>query len=218
MSDEIGKGSWLYRFIRDLLAIFIFKPLFRLEIHGGDNIPAQGSCILASNHASFLDPPLIGCVAKRKRRAVRFMARDTLYKSIFGTILRNVHTIPLSREKGDVGALRTALRAIKGGNLVALFPEGTRTPDGELHEPKGGVAFLMAKSAVPVVPIYIEGTFQAFPKGAKFVHPHKVRIFVGQAISPDRLRSEKKGSEAYREMGAKVMAEIAALRPQSDSM
>jgi 1-acyl-sn-glycerol-3-phosphate acyltransferase len=214
MSGQIGNGSWLYRAIVNFLAFSILKPLLKMEIHGADNIPAEGSCVLASNHASFLDPPLIACAALKKRRAVRFMARDTLYKSILGTILRNVHTIPLSREKGDVGALRTALKAIKGGNLVSLFPEGTRTPDGELHEPKGGVAFLIAKASVPVIPIYIEGSFYAFPKGARFIKPHKVRIFVGEAISPAELRSDKKGTEAYREMGGRVMAAIAALRPQ----
>lgn len=213
MKDDIGRGSWLYRGIRDLLYLFS-KLILGLEIHGAGNIPSEGSCILASNHASFLDPPLIGCAAKRVGRAVRFMARDTLYKSIGGVILRNVHTIPLSREKGDVGALRTALKAIKGGNLVALFPEGTRTEDGALHEPKGGVAFLMAKSSVPVLPIYIEGTYRAFPKGAKFVHPCKVRLFVGKPIDPAELRSEKKGSEGYKEMGERVMKAIAALRPE----
>jgi len=213
MKDDIGKGSWVYRGIRNLIYL-MSKLVLRLEIHGAENIPSQGSCILASNHASFLDPPLIGCAAMHVGRAVRFMARDTLYKSIGGIILRKVHTIPLSRDKGDVGALRTALKAIKGGNLVALFPEGTRTEDGKMHDPKGGVAFLMAKSDVPVLPIYIEGTYHAFPKGAKYVHPGKVRLFVGKPIDPAKLKSEKKGSAGYREMGARVMAEIAALKPE----
>lgn len=213
MKDDIGKGSWAYRYIRNLLYI-LSKLLLRLEIHGAENIPSEGGCILASNHASFLDPPLIGCAAMRVGRAVRFMARDTLYNSIGGAILRNVHTIALSRDKGDIGALRTALKAIRGGNLVALFPEGTRSEDGEMHEPKGGVAFLMAKSDVPVLPIYIEGSYHVFPKGAKFVKLHKVRVFVGKAIDPEKLKSGQKGSAGYREMGERVMAEIAALRPE----
>jgi len=212
MRDGSGKGSWLYRSIRNTIC-FLSRIILRYEVYGAENIPAQGSCVLAANHSSFLDPPLIGCVAKCRNRAVRFMARDSLYKSLFGVILRRVHTIPLSRDKGDISALRTAIKAIKSGCLVALFPEGTRSVDGKLQPAKGGVAFLVSKAKVPVVPIYIEGAYEAYPKGAKMVKPHKVRIYVGKALEPAELQSDKKGSAAYREVGEHIMEEIAKLRP-----
>lgn len=212
MSEGIGRGSWLYRIIRNLLCIFC-RLVLRLEVRGAENIPAEGSCVLAANHTSFLDPPMVGCAAKERDRAVRFMARDSLYKSLFGSFLRRVHTIPISRDKGDVSALRTAIKAIKGGNLVALFPEGTRSRDGEIQTAKGGVAFLVAKAKVPVVPIYIEGSFRALPKGAVFIRPHKVRMNVGPPIPPSDLKSSSKGSEGYREIGEHIMKEIAKLRP-----
>lgn len=210
---NVGRGSWVYRGARDVVYI-VSKIIFRLEIHGAENIPAEGSCVLASNHVSFLDPPLIACAARFQRRAVRFMARDTLYSSSFGSwFLDAIHAIPLSRNKGDIGALRIAIKTIKSGSPVALFPEGTRTEDGELKEAKGGVAFLVAKSGVPVVPIYIDGIYAAFPKDAKFIKPRKVRIFVGKPLQPSELKPKKKGTEGYKEVGDYVMSKIARLRP-----
>ncbi len=211
--ENVGKGSWVYRGARDTVYVFS-KIFFRLEIHGEENIPAEGSCVLASNHVSFLDPPLIACVARFKRRAVRFMARDTLYSSAFESwFLNAIHAIPLSRDKGDIAALRTAIKTIKSGSPVALFPEGTRTDDGDLKDAKGGVAFLVAKSGVPVIPIYIDGIYAAYPKTAKFIKPHKVRIFVGQPIHPSELKPKKKGTEGYKQVGDFVMSKIAQLRP-----
>lgn len=216
MSNGIGRGSFLYRFVRDFLGL-LCKLFFRFEIHGAENLPETGSCIIASNHSSHLDPPLVGCVGKVKDRAVRFMARDTLYVPIFGAFLRKVHTIPLSRDKGDISALRTAIKAIKGGDLVSLFPEGTRSRDGEILEPKGGVAFLLSKSGVPLLPIYIDGSHAALPRGSIFIRPRKIRIYVGQLIDPAELKSDKKGAAGYKEVGAMVMQRIAALKPDTDS-
>ncbi len=212
MSSGIGRGSFLYRLARDILCIFC-KLLFRFEIYGAEHLPDTGSCVIASNHCSHLDPPLVGCVGKVKKRAVRFMARDTLYVSLLGTLLRNVHTIPLSRDKGDISALRTAIKAIKGGDLVSLFPEGTRSPDGTIQEAKGGVAFLLSKSGVPLLPIYIDGSHAALPKGSILIRPRKIRIYVGELIPPSELKSDKKGSEGYKEIGEMVMQRIAALKP-----
>ncbi|NCC51135.1 MAG: 1-acyl-sn-glycerol-3-phosphate acyltransferase [Spartobacteria bacterium] len=185
---------------------------FRLRAYGMEQIPEDGGCIIAANHASFLDPPLLGAAVYR--RGIHFMARDTLFKKGIGKwLLTEVGCVPLDRTKGDVAALRRGLTVLKDGHVLGLFPEGTRTDDGELHEPKGGIAFLVAKSHVPVVPVYIDGTYRALSRHHTFVKPAKVRLFFGTPITPAEIEALGKGREAYEKVGALVMERIAALKP-----
>ena len=92
----------------------------------------------------------------------------------------------IDRDRGDLGAMKTAIKRLKEGDVVGIFPEGTRSPDGTIQEAKGGIAFLLAKAAVPVVPMYIAGTFQAFPKGAKKFAPSRITVNVGKPIPTEK--------------------------------
>ena len=212
MTIESKHTPWLYSLSRVVLRAWL-KWKFRISVHGVENVPASGGVIIASNHASYLDPPLIGVPVEQ--REVRYMARDTLFRNpIASWIFHHIGVVPLSREKGDIGAIKTAIALLKGGACVCLFPEGTRTLDGQLQTPKGGIGFLISKAAVPVVPVYIGGSFEAFPKGAKKILSHPITVTYGPPIQPDELliRNEK-GKADFDAIGRLVMDRIARLKP-----
>ncbi len=202
----------MYFLSRGLIEIWA-RIWLRFRAYGVANIPKTGGCILAANHASYLDPPIVS--ASFRSRVIHFMARDTLFKPGFPRwILTNVGCVQIDRTKGDVAALRRGLQVLKDGKVLGVFPEGTRSLDGQLQKAKGGIGFLIAKAKVPVVPIYVDGTFHAMSKRAKWVKPVKVRIFIGEPIMPDEVAAQGKGREAYESIAALVMSRIAALRPK----
>jgi 1-acyl-sn-glycerol-3-phosphate acyltransferase len=211
MTVETKFTPWMYAVTRVVTRSF-FRWKFRITVHGVEQVPATGGVILAANHASFLDPPLIGYPIKQ--RHVCFMARDTLLKHpITAWLFPRIGVVPLSREKGDIGAIKSAIALLKSGECVCLFPEGTRTTDGQLQPPKGGIGFLIAKAAVPVVPVYISGTFEAYPKGAKKIRPGSLSISYGPPIRPDELLiTNEKGKVDFDGIGRLVMDRIARLK------
>jgi len=214
MSIESKHVPWLYRLSRVLTTAW-FKWKFPFTTSGLENIPDSGGLIIASNHASYLDPPVLA--APIKNREVRFMARDTLFKNpVASFIFYRIGVVPLSREKGDVAAIKTAIQLLKSGQCVGLYPEGTRTLDGNIQEPKGGIGFLIAKADVPVVPVYIRGTFEAFPKGAGKIKSHPIHVSYGKPILPTELQlKNEKGKADFDAIGRLVMDRIAQLRDQS---
>ncbi len=193
-----------------LLALWIWlKLFFRLRVTGREHVPRIGGCVIAANHASYLDPPIIGTAMRF--RAVRFMARESLFRNrIFGGFLRKVLVIPLSRERGDVGALRQGIATLKAGGALGVFPEGTRTPDGELQPAKGGIGFLIAKAGAPVVPVYIDGSYRALPRHRRWIRPARITVRIGRPITAAEVLTHGKDYEA---VAARVMAAIAGLRP-----
>ena len=134
----------------------IFRLFFRLQIHGTENIPQHGSIILASNHLSLIDPPLIGCAL---RRPVRFMAKEELFAyPLFGTIIKELGAFPVRRGSADRQAIKMGLSILDEGGAMAMFPEGTRSKNGELGKPMPGVLMLAAKSGATIVPVALRGT------------------------------------------------------------
>jgi len=212
-----GDRSWrkygFYFLTRGTVRIW-FKLRLHFRSYGSEYVPSEGGCIIAANHVSFLDPPAISIGLKH--RVVRFLARDTLFASrIGGWFMRHVHCIPIDRTRGDIGALRKALAELKKGHVLCLFPEGTRSPDGELKEAKGGIGFLISKAGVPVVPAYVAGTYDVLPKGAKHVNKGKVSITYGKPINPSELSDLDSSRESYEEIGRRVMSAIAGLKEKS---
>ena len=184
---------------------------YRLTVSGLENIPASGGVIVAANHCSYLDPPVLACVIPH--RIVHFMARDTLCATPLSRFFfTHVQVIPIDRERGDLSALRKAISTLKAGSAIAIFPEGTRSPDGELKEAKGGIGFLIGKGSVPVVPMYIRGTFQAYPKGAKKFLPSRIQATIRKPISPDEILSAMPEKGDYQAVGDLVMDRIRQLR------
>lgn len=205
-----------YTFARFVVRLGL-RLWLRLESHGAKHVPAEGGCLLASNHASYLDPPIIGCGLPH--RIVRFMARDTLFRSRLARWFMNrVECVPIDRTRGDVAALRKGIQVLRSGGVLAVFPEGTRTRDGRLQPPKGGMGFLIAKAGVPVVPVYIDGSFRACPKGSIWVKPVKVRVYYGPPIQPAELLKYGTTKDAYQAIAELVMSRIAALNPEHSAV
>lgn len=211
MSRVEWRSSWAYRTARYWVRLWA-RIWLRFQSHGSENVPRTGSCLVASNHVSYLDPPMLACGVQH--RLIHFLARDTLWTPGVGAwFMTAIQCIPIDRTRGDVGALRKAIAVLKEGEALALFPEGTRSPDGQLKEAKGGVGFLIAKAGVPVVPVYVDGSYAAFPKGARHIRPGKVRIFYGPPIQPSEFAALGEGRESYEKIGRLVMSRIAALKP-----
>ena len=135
-------------------------------------------------------------------------------------VLRSWHCVPISRDRGDIGAMRAVLRMLGEGKAVLMFPEGTRSPDGQLQEARAGIGMIVAKAGVPIVPMRIFGTDHALPKGANFPRPARVEIRFGEPFTyplpPDfeNLRGDDLKA-VYLDIGREIMRRIAALEPQA---
>jgi len=171
---------------------------FRLRTHGQSNVPERGGVILAANHQSFLDPVLV--TAPLDRMAC-FMARRTLFRSrFFGGLIRALNAFELDQARPDRAALREGARRLEEGWCLVVFPEGTRTPDGEIGRLHPGVIALAQRAGVPIVPVSIEGAFAAWPRGGR-LRPHPIAVFYGRPIAPAELRSIPREEAAARLRG-----------------
>jgi len=202
----------IYR-ITKVLLVAVLKLFFRFGVKGRENIPPRGGFIIASNHASFFDPPIIGCAFSRP---TGFLAKRELFDNAFlRWYLPKVNTIPVNRGSFDIKALRRTIQEIAEGRGMLVFPEGTRTTDGELKEPEKGIGFLVDRCQAPVIPAYIGGTFEVFPKGAKRLKLAPIRVKIGVPLYFNREeRDPRKGdrSDRYKDIGNKIMKEIAFLK------
>lgn len=210
---EIMRDARIYKYSTML---FKFGLIFwnRLKSYGAENIPDQGGVLIASNHASYLDPPVVG--SGYRKRPIHFMARDTLWNSKFGSWwMTSVGCIPVSRGTGDMRALKTTIRLLKEKKVVSMFPEGTRSEDGELQKPLGGIGFIVEKSACVVVPAYIDGSYKSHPKGTRFIKPIKVTISYGKPITQEEFQALGTGRKAYDKYANLIMERIAELKPST---
>ena len=193
-----------------------FALYHRWEVRGAEHIPATGPVVLASNHASFLDPPLVGAAA---RREINYLARESLFRfPVVGNLLRNVNAVPVDREGGGAAGLRAILDRLLAGGAIILFPEGTRSADGDLQQAKSGIGLTVIKSEAPVVPVRVSGTFHALNRLQSFPRPHKVAVTFGSPLTFTAERAEAKTclkprlKEIYQEVADEIMAAIGELK------
>lgn len=184
---------------------------FRLKVEGEENVPRKGAFIAASNHVSYMDPPIVGSAFRRR---VYFITSDHLFKSrSVGWWYNIVGCIRIKRGEADHRAIRKILDYLKDGKPVALFPEGTRSEDGELKDPFLGIGFLALKSQVPVVPCFIKGSEVALPRGARSFRKARIRLYMGKMIEAREFACDgAQKKEAYRLLSRKVMNSIAGLK------
>ncbi len=192
------------------LAGNIHAMWFRGEVVGTENFPREGPFLIASNHASHLDPPLVGSQISKQ---MRFFARKSLWNNrLFAWWLDQVETIPVERDTGDIGAIKRVLQALKEDRAIVLFPEGTRSPDGHLQKPKAGVGLMACKTGVPVVPCRVYGSFAAFGKGATFPRfGTPITIVFGRPILASAYDDPSAGKARYETAAQRIMDRIAAL-------
>lgn len=199
----------VYGFFHYLVTV-VYSMFFRGEISGLEHLPKVGSFLIAANHASFLDPPFIGSQVSRQ---IAYFARKTLWKPGFASWwLDEVGTIPVDRDGGqDVSAIKRVLKALKEDKGLILFPEGTRSPNGCLQEPKAGVGLIASRARVPVVPARIFGSFEAYGKGQPLRLGTPVSIVFGPPITADEYDEPTAGKERYLIASQRIFARIAAL-------
>ena len=197
-----------YRFAQ-YVSWFYFKAFHRLEVHGIKNVPQSGSFILASNHSSYFDPPALGC---RLPRNLHYFARDSLFFWPFGLLIRNLNSIPVNRSQLDIATLKRVLKVLKGGDPLLLFPEGTRSADGNLGEGKKGIGLLLAKSQVDVLPARVTGGNKVLGKGMLFPRiGRKLVVEYGTLLKIDTLDPGKSDTNRYEIIANKVLAEISRI-------
>lgn len=181
-----------------------FRVLFRPKIIGAENIPAEGAFILSANHVSNWDPPFMGTFAGR---VVSYMAKEELFKNpIFSALIRKLHAFPVKRESADKAAIKTAVKILKGGGCLGLFPEGTRSKTGKLGKAESGVSLIAAMTRAPIVPAAIVNTEKIFSAEVKF--PRLALVFG----TPIQFSGSTKDKDALANFAQDIMSEIAKLK------
>ncbi len=197
----------LYTIVRRLLR-WLLPALFRIRWLGFENVPFQGPALLAANHLSLLDPLAVGAGAYRP---LHFMAKAELFRiPLLGGLVRRLNAHPVEREGADARALRGALSLLREGKALLVFPEGTRGAEGTLRQGRPGSGMLAALSEAPVVPVYIQGSGRALPRGA--TRPRLVRVTV--AYGPPLRFPRTRGRERYQEISNEIMAAIGRLKAE----
>jgi 1-acyl-sn-glycerol-3-phosphate acyltransferase len=201
--------SFFYRFHWQLLWPIV-RSYFRLSVQGGEQIPSTGPILLAANHCSYLDPPLIALGIPRQ---LTFLAKAELFSyPILAGWFRRIGVYPVARGQGDARAVRTALRLLRESKALLLFPEGTRSSNGELQPLEEGVAWLSLKSGVLIVPVYLSGTFRSFPRQAWFPRPVRVRMGVGAPIWPGSIAPDRPQAERIVALNERLKQELIRLK------
>ncbi len=196
---------YCYYIFKVLFHIF-YKLFFRYEVEGAHNIPEHGGVIIASNHLSYLDPPLIGIAIKRR---ATYMAKSSLFRNPKLSWFVSMFSIPVDRDTARPSTIKAAVNALKEGKLLVIFPEGGRRRGDTPAEGRRGVGMLAALSRVPVVPAYIEGTDKALPVGAKFIRPAKVKIRFGRPLQIEQAEKTKDFQKRVTEEVMKRIKELA---------
>jgi 1-acyl-sn-glycerol-3-phosphate acyltransferase len=192
---------------------FYFWLFYGLRIEGRAHIPRRGGFLLASNHASYLDPPALGAAVGV--RDLHFMARSSLFANpIFGWLIRKVNAHPVERGKGLDQDWGSFLRLLERGQGLLVFPEGTRTLTGELQRGKLGFGKLAYAARVPIIPVYLHGTFAAFPKGGKHRFLRLSARF-GPPVPVDDLRAGPDEAKTWRAISERTVEAIATLKTKA---
>jgi len=173
-----------YRFCKYIVRI-VLAVMFRLRYTGCKNVPRSGGVLVVSNHQSHLDPPLVGAGFPRQ---MTFLARMSLFRfSPFGWLIASVGAIPINREGSALSGIRATLQALQRGDAVLVFPEGTRTRDGNLGTFKPGLTLVARRAKVPILPVAVEGAYRAWPRWASIPRPCDIHVHYGPPILPDQI-------------------------------
>ncbi len=171
---------WLGRIVRRLGRPLV-SVLFRVRQHGSELVRAQGGAVLGGNHRSYMDPIIVWCVAPR---FVHFMAKQELFKGFLGWALPRLWAFPVNRSGADRAAIAEATSLLEAGDLVGIFPEGTRGSEDAMGGAHGGAAFIAIRAGVPVVPVAFVGTEKVWPRGQRLPKLRRVTIRYGRPIMP----------------------------------
>ncbi len=200
-----------YAVVRSILLAFA-RSWLRLTARGTEHVPATGAFILAPVHRSNLDFLLVLITTRRR---MRFLAKDSLWKGIWGRIFTALGGIPVARGTADREALRTCIEAIEAGEPLVIFPEGTRQFGPDVHPLFDGPAYVQSRTGVPIIPVGIGGSEAAMPKGSKGIKRQRVRVVVGQPLEATEAESSKARRAAVRARTAELHTVVQDLFDQA---
>lgn len=189
------------------------KAFYRYQVVGREKIIQDGSVLIASNHESFLDPPLVGIAWDD---SVYYLARKTLFRGPGKWIYPRWNAIPIDQDAPDMSSLKKIIKLLRGGEQVVVFPEGARTLTGELQPGEAGVGLIAAKSRAIIQPVRIFGAYEALPRGSARARFHPITIVIGDpfTLTPEELKA--KGREEYQAISDRIMAEVAKIQHPSE--
>ncbi|MCS7338507.1 MAG: 1-acyl-sn-glycerol-3-phosphate acyltransferase [Verrucomicrobiae bacterium] len=195
----------------------LFRIVFRWRVFGAEHVPARGPFILAANHASYLDPPVLGAACPRE---LCYLARKSLFRfKPFAALIRWCNAVPVERDGAGAEGLKTVLDKLGAGWGVLMFPEGTRSPDGRLQPGRLGIGLLVVKSRAPVVPVRVFGTDRALGRGAAVPRPCRITVVFGAPLDFTKRSAEARNCSkaelrrCYQQIADEVMSAIAKLGP-----
>lgn len=175
--------AW-YRFLQrgcQLVGILCYP----LRYSGLHNIPSEGGVLVVCNHQSHFDPPLVGIGCRRR---MNYLARDTLFKfAPFGWLIRSANAIPIDREGVGISGIKESLRRLKRGEMVLVFPEGTRTSNGKMGVFRPGFTALAVRSRAAILPVAIDGAYSAWPRRQMLPGPGRIHVHFGVPILPEEI-------------------------------
>jgi 1-acyl-sn-glycerol-3-phosphate acyltransferase len=165
------------------VARVLFVVLFRIRVFGRGHLPGRGGVLVVANHQSYLDPVL---AAVGMPRPYHPMARESLFRfAPFAWLIRSLYAFPVRRASADMRAVREAMRRLKQGAVVLMFPEGTRTRDGSIGPLQAGPVVLAQRAGVPLLPMVIDGAFEAWPRTQPLPGLHPIRVACGRPVLPE---------------------------------
>lgn len=185
IKNKSGLGRRIWHTFCRIIVVFFVQVYCRMRVWGRENIPSSGPVLVLSSHQSFLDPILC---QNWIWRPFYFVARDTLFKGFWGALIDSFYTIPIKQEQADIAAMKAIIDVLKQGNIVCLYPEGSRTSDGTIDTVKPGFSLLVRRTDACVVPMVIDGAFECWPRTAKYPKPGRVGVLYGQPISANYIK------------------------------
>lgn len=215
--EELSRTqSGLYGVVRGAIA-GVSKLMFRLEVHGRENLPASGAFIVSPIHRSNLDTPVLGVITTRR---LRYMGKESLWTSRpMGWFLTAMGGFPVQRGTADREALKAGLACIQRGEPLVMFPEGTRQSGPDVAEMFDGPAYVACRTGVPIVPVGLGGSEAAMPKGAKLIRPVKMVMVIGAPLDPPPLKESGRVSRrAVHELTAELAQALQALFDEAQAL
>lgn len=196
----------MFYYIAKAIVWLLLKIFWRMEVIGTENVPERGGVIIASNHVSYLDPLVLGASTKRK---INFIAKKEVFNNIFSSIfLKSLNAFPVDRKKIDMPAFKKTISILEVGGILGIFPEGTRSINGELQELKLGVVKIAMKAGVPIIPVGIIGTHKIYPHGKRFpvLFKNKITVYFGapQYFDKHNIKDKKYQKEALNVISQKI--------------
>jgi len=201
----------LYTFGKSLFWL-LFRLYNRWEVTGREHVPPTGGVLIIANHTSYADPPIVGTAFPRP---VNFMAKSELFFFPLGPIVRRTHAFPVRRGAGDRAALRTAVRMLREGRVLLIFPEGKRSPNGRLIEFEQGAAYVALASGAQVVAVGLDGADRLLPLHSPIIRPAKLRVKIGPPVDLADLRAARVTRAALAMASERMAAALREALPQA---